>query len=45
VLGLPDGGTVTVDGTIVVERLGLTGTVSMTDLGLPRYWEALDTLG
>ncbi|HSL19792.1 MAG TPA: DUF748 domain-containing protein [Methylomirabilota bacterium] len=40
----PDGGTLSVDGTVVVEPLGLAGTLSLENASLARLWEAVGYL-
>ena len=41
-IGLAGGGTIRVRGEVVVEPLGLTGTVSLDKLGLAKTWELVE---
>ncbi len=44
VVRMPDGGTLSVNGTVVVEPLGLAGALSLENATLERLWEAVDYL-
>ncbi|HSN56821.1 MAG TPA: DUF748 domain-containing protein, partial [Candidatus Sulfomarinibacteraceae bacterium] len=41
---MPDGGTLSVNGTVVVEPLGLTGALTLENATLARLWEAVGYL-
>jgi hypothetical protein len=44
VVGLPGGGELHIDGSVVVEPLGLQGAVKLTDNEIVSLWEAVDYL-
>jgi hypothetical protein len=44
VVRMPDGGILSVNGTVVVEPLGLTGALSLENATLARLWEAVGYL-
>jgi hypothetical protein len=44
VVRMPDGGTLSVNGTVVVEPLGLAGTLALENATLARLWEAVGYL-
>ncbi len=44
VVRMPDGGTLSVNGTVIVEPLGLAGTLALENATLARLWEAVGYL-